>query len=253
MKKVIKTLTCAVVCSFLTLSCSKTKLQPGTDSNFSKSEVYDFRKDAKLLALVEFDKKNVANARDYGSVDMGKIRAIYELSPASNRRAAFSLLNDEEKFAYWDNIITFKIDNSTQLTSDQKTLLSDYRDIVVRRIIFQEGTDSETARMNLEASLPLAVSQITNSGVPMDEFVNIFLASGLGGFELMPYDNQNGGGNLIDCSCMRGSVINSWKHRYCGDPCTVKNGGCGFLWAFRCDGRPYGQGPGGTHDYYDEL
>ena len=77
MKKVIKTLTCAVVCSFLTLSCSKTKLQPGTDSNFSKSEAYDFRKDEKLLAISEYDTKDAINAKQYNNVDMEKINAIY--------------------------------------------------------------------------------------------------------------------------------------------------------------------------------
>lgn len=252
MKKVIKTFACLAITSLLAVSCNKTKLQTETESKSGKLEAYDFRKDPKLLAIAEYDKQSFANARDYGSVDMEKIRAIYELSPASNRRAAFSLLNDEEKFAYWDNLIAMKIDNSTQLSSDQKSLLSDYREIVVSRIIYQDGSDAEEARQNLENSLPSAVSQMTNAGVPMDEFINIFLASGLGGFEWTPFDNQNGGGNVIDCSCMKGSVINTWKHRYCGDPCTVQSGGCGMLWAFRCDGRPYGLGPGNIHDYYDE-
>lgn len=250
MKKVIKTLTCASVYSFLTLSWSKTKLQPETDSNFSKSEAYDFRKDAKLLAISEYDTKDAINAKQYNNVDMEKINAIYWITPGSNRIATFSLLDVNEKFAYWDNLTETKIENLT-ISVDKKELLFDFQKLAVKRVMYQPTQGGDNARANLLASLPNVLIPMNNQGIETELFLDLFYSSNRGGFNFIPSDNQNGGGGLQNCSCNKGSIINPIKMQRCGEECLVSGSGCGFFGMFMCNGRPGQLGPRNTKDFLD--
>ncbi|MCA6435929.1 MAG: bacteriocin fulvocin C-related protein [Bacteroidetes bacterium] len=248
MKKTIKTFGILALASLLVISCKKAKVNTPV-SNEIKNDKYDFRKDDKLLAFKDINISNHTQ-RKYENVDMAMIEAIYELTPSTNRNAAFSLLSNFEKYAYWDNLITRKIESSS-LTSQQKSLLVDFKNLIIIPQIYTNSDEGNDLRTGLENSLSDIFIQFIDEGIDTTSVLNIFYANGLNNLTFT--DHQVGGVDWgHDCGCNRGSVVNGWKNRLCVDAaCNVSSFGCGFVGAFMCNGRPAIATSGGGVQFLD--
>jgi hypothetical protein len=203
MKKTIKTFGILALAFMLVTSCKKDKVDAHV-SNEIKNDKYDFRKDDKLLAFKDYSISNHTQ-RTYENVDLAMIEAIYELTPSTNRNAAFSLLSDFEKYAYWDNLVTRKIELSS-LTSQQKSLLTDFKNLIIVPQIYTNSDEGNDLRTSLENSLSDVLIQFMDEGIDTTSVLNIFYANGLNNLTFT--DHQVGGGGWgNDCGCNRGSVV----------------------------------------------
>jgi hypothetical protein len=240
-----------MVISVLTLTnCGKKYAEPKKENHNKLNNSYDFRTDKKIIELNKHDIKTSQLSRTYEGVDMDKINAIYNLSPASNRIAALSLLNADEKFACWDNLTNLKIEN-IDLNQDQKQLLIDFHNLVLMPFMYFDNSDAENARNSLENSLPDVLNQMNNAGIETETFIYVYYSTNLNNLNYIPSNTINGG-NQHNCSCNRGSIINVFKMQNCSDDCTIQTN-CGFLGMFTCNGRPWANGPSGTKQYLDAL
>jgi hypothetical protein len=240
-----------LIISVLTLTnCGKKYAEPKKENYNTRNNSYDFRTDKKIMELNKHDVKTIQLSRTYEGVDMDKINAIYNLSPASNRIAALSLLNADEKFAYWDNLTNLKIEN-IDLNQDQKQLLIDFQNLVLQPFMYTESTDAENAREQLESSLQDVLNQMNNFGIDTETFIYIYYSTNLNNLNYLPVQTINGG-NQHNCSCNKGSIVNYFKMQHCSDNCTVQTN-CGLFGMFTCNGRPWADGPSGTKQYLDAL
>lgn len=239
-----------LVISVLTLTnCGKKYTEPKKNHN-TQNNTYDFRIDKKIIELNKHNLKPIQSSRTYDGVDMDKINAIYNLTPASNRIAALSLLNADEKFAYWDNLTNLKIENA-DLNIDQKIMLSDFQNLALMPFMYQASSDAESARNALESTLPDVLNQMNNAGIDTETFIYVYYSTNLNNLNYIPSNTINGG-NHHNCSCNRGSIVNVFKMQNCSDDCAIQTN-CGFLGMFTCNGRPWANGPSGTKQYLDAL
>ncbi len=237
MKKTLKTILCVTVILIAT-QCQKSS-PPITSNEASTESAYDFRTDAKLKQfLLEISNTNVSlnsNERTYSGVDMQKINAIYNIRENKARRTAYLMLNETEKFAFWDNLTTIKIEASN-LSSTQKDLLFDVqRTYVTSAIINTQNEDYKSILKTVY--LPALTQQLIAQGISNNGQVNIF-STGLIDDNLPMFAGQVTGGR--GCTCNEGSSItctgSGGGHCEKGSGCGTSDFGCGFLFIFKCNG-----------------
>lgn len=220
-----------------------TQCQKSNPSNPSKETsaetAYDFRTDAKLKQfLTEVSSSQVSssiNARTYDGVDMQKLNVIYNIRDNGARRTAYLMLNTAEKFAFWDNLTTIKIE-ATTLSSSQKALLFDVqRTYITSAIVNTQNEDYKSILKTIY--LPALTQQLIAQGISNTIQVNIF-STGLIDDNLPMFAGHVTGGR--GCTCNQGSSITCTgpSHGKCepNSGCAGHPYGCGFLFAFNCNG-----------------
>lgn len=215
-----------------------------------------------LLFLITFflfncssDADSLENIIDDESII--ELEKVAEMKSQNERKLAYRLLSDEEKFYLWDNKLSKLINENylygiyIDLTEDEKSLLKEIKGQIELSFFNDSQSDKKAFFKNVYIPQFIDKSKETFSNkyligfifydisMPISKKIDINNLNDLIQYyqssrELTPIGG--GGGNSCDCdtdaffSC-------KWGDDYCvASSCSTVHTDCGFLWLSDCDG-----------------
>tara|TARA_B110000090_G_C13381934_1_gene446182 strand:- start:1688 stop:2272 length:585 start_codon:yes stop_codon:yes gene_type:complete len=171
--------------------------------------------------------------------NQSKVEEVLILENLNEQKLAYSLLSPKEKHQLWN----LKIDHVIESWSLNKKQIELLKELKVTSKVTQFVADSDDQVYFQTIFVPTYLRKLKTE-FSNKEIGNIFYTASRKYYLTHEEDNDGGGGSSKDCDCNRNSTssclwlnTDSCEERAEVNGCKVVTTGCGFFWAYSCNGK----------------
>jgi hypothetical protein len=152
------------------------------------------------------------------------VSSIKKINNIDEQRIAFNLLNSEEKLLVWSDKLNLILEDPN-INNAQKTLIIELKNNLKPCCFKDETNDEKEYFKNI---------YVVNY---LKEIDKVFTREQIEKIFYNLYDYRIADNTKKSCNCNKGSLFGCGASASCKNKtCTDSNSGCGFMWAWECNG-----------------
>ena len=161
---------------------------------------------------------------DSAQISKSSISTIIKIKNIDEQRIVYKLLNPEEKMSLWIEKFNIVLEDS-KLNNNQKALIIDLRNNLKANYFSNEQDDDKEYFKTIYVVNYLKKIEKVFS---REQIEDVFYKVSINRIEIGPKKA---------CNCNKGSLFGCGASASCNNKtCEDSNTGCGFLWAWECNG-----------------